>query len=102
MLRRYVVFSEYRVGEQNREPYLAAVEAVRGDLALLEPEVVFHVCEGMDQPGLYVETYETDELAKAKAWVERRGLPDPEFAHLLRWVEGGSANVKFWTFERRV
>jgi hypothetical protein len=100
-MKRFLVFSEYRIKEERRTDYLHLVADIKNSLSGLN--LSFHVHEGSEQPGLFVESFQTDDIDQAKKWMDERELGlEPYWRRLGEYVEGGQDKIRFWMFEKTV
>ncbi len=87
------VFIEYKVAEEKRREFLQRLSLMPQRLEALGAHG-YRSYEGMDQPNLFVETFEvnTEEMYhQVKAW----RLADQDFCAC---VSGGAAKVHVWAF----
>ncbi|MFY0546000.1 hypothetical protein [Brevibacillus sp. H7] len=87
------IFIEYKVAEEKREAFLQQLSLMPKRLAVLGASG-YRSYEGMDQPNLFVETFEVEteeHYHQIKAW----RLADRDFCAC---VAGGEAKVHVWAF----
>lgn len=91
----YKVFVEYKVSPENREAYIAFMREVQ----IRYPQV--QLLEATDQHLLFVEIWEqTAEEEYHKFKQDRVQLNHEEWSSLHAWIQGGSAKINIWRFQR--
>ncbi|MDR6881610.1 hypothetical protein [Bacillus sp. 3255] len=88
-----IVFVEYAIKAEFREPFLIYMQEWQGREGRLE------VLEGTDQPGLFVEIWKGihhEEYIVMKE--ERLKGPGDEQAPWDAWIEGGLRKLHMWHF----
>ena len=89
----YICFAEYRILPERREQFLA----LAGQLQTEEKRFV-QFYEGTDQPGLFVEVWQTATEEEAERVKEERLSGHSSWSALSPFIAGGTAKLHVWTF----
>lgn len=89
-----LVFIEYKVKEEMRERFLAQMSRIRQRIAEMGGEN-FRFYEGLDQPHLFVESFEVSSVEQYQAIKEWRRQDEP-FANC---IVGGREKINVWAFQ---
>ena len=91
------LFVEYRLKPEHQEEHLQAVRA------LMRANANLQVLESADEPGLYVELWQSPDSTRLNHGSPRlnhssTGLARARTEQLAPVAEGGAARVRCWTF----
>ncbi|MCR2806175.1 hypothetical protein [Paenibacillus soyae] len=93
----HVCFAEYRILPEFREQFLVlADKLVAGENGLVQ------LYEGTDQPGLFVEIWQTPSEEEAERVKEERLSGHSSWSALSPWIAGGTDKLHVWTFKPAV
>jgi hypothetical protein len=88
------LFIEYKILSQYRKAYLEWIGEKRRELG-------FELLEGSSQPGLFVELWRDMTLEMAGEWETRRlDVNNPDWAFLHGCLDGGTAKLHIWHFDK--
>ncbi|MFB9273494.1 hypothetical protein [Cohnella cellulosilytica] len=90
-----ILFCEYVIPEQYREPFIAWADA--------HPELWrdAELAENTAQPGVFVELRRTKTEAEA-AELEKERREGRSWQEMEQWVKGGRDGLRIWTFRQRL
>lgn len=90
----HICFAEYRILPEYREQFLDLAEKLRdGENRLVQ------LYEGTDQPGLFVEIWDTATEEEAERVKEERLSRHSSWSALSPWISGGAEKLHVWTFK---
>jgi hypothetical protein len=89
----YRCFVEYRIDPEARDAYLAWLGDMRATL-----NRAYHIYEGTDQPGLFVEVWEAESEEEAGRIQEERLDPRSSWSAMFEYVPGGQSRIHAWVF----
>ncbi len=87
------IFMEYRILPEKREQYLQLMEGIPQEVAR-RGGAFYRFYEGMDQPNLFVETFEVHSKEDYTACKEWRTSDE----RLASCVVGGAEKIHVWAF----
>lgn len=87
------VFMEYKLDEQKRADFGELMNSMADELKMRGAKN-YRLLEGMDQPGLIVETFDV-ESAEAYQVIKAWRLADED---LCACIPGGAAKLHIWAF----
>lgn len=89
------IFMEYRIKPEKREQYLEYMEQMPEDIERMGAHE-YRFYEGVDQPNLFVETFEVHSKDNYIACKEKRTSDE----RLASYVLGGAEKIHLWAFEQ--
>ncbi|RUS46007.1 hypothetical protein [Cohnella sp. AR92] len=87
-----IVFCEYAIPEEHREPFLRWVRSQPERWRKVE------LAENTVQPGVFVEWQRAESEEEAASIEKERREGRSGWSEMERWVKNGPAGVRVWTF----